>query len=176
MKESGRINTGSDMMGKNNPQRNIIGKRKKLEKVCASKISLTETAIKSPRKVDTIPISMIAGTTSPQIIPERSAKNAAIIIGTKAFTIPKTIAPEVFASINCSRDIGARSNLSKERLRFSKVMVTASIEVVPNRIDIVMTPGRSSSTLSSPLPDLMKNIPVHASGKIIPQLMLGGLR
>jgi hypothetical protein len=37
---------------------------KKLEKVCASKISLTETAIKSPRKVDTIPISMIAGTTS----------------------------------------------------------------------------------------------------------------
>jgi hypothetical protein len=43
-------------------------------------------------------------------------------------------------------------------------------------MEIVTTPGKRSSTLSSPFPDLMKNMPVHAIGKIIPQLMLGGLR
>jgi len=72
--------------------------------------------------------------------------------------------------------MGARSNLSNDLLRLSKVMVTDNSEVVPNRVAIVITPGRSPGILSSPLPDLMKNIPVQASGKIIPQLMLGGLR
>jgi len=167
---------GSDITGINNPHRKIIGNLKKLEKVCASKISLTETAIKSPTKVDAIPIRIIAGITSDQAIPDRSVRNAAIIIGTKALAIPKRIAPEVLASINSSSDIGARSNRSKDRLRFSKVMVTASIDVVPNRMEMVITPGNSDRTLSNPLPDLIKNMPVHASGKIIPQLILGGFR
>ena len=163
-------------MGKNNPHRNIIGKRKKLENVWASNISLTDTAIKSPRKVETIPIRMMAGITNDQTIPVRSVRNAAIIMGTKALTTPNRIAPEVLASIKSSRDMGARSSLSNDRLRFSNVMVTASIEVVPNRIEMVITPGKSASTLSSPLPDLIKNMPVQAKGKIIPQEMLGGLR
>ena len=38
---------------------------------------------------------------------------------------------------------GERSSRSKERLRRSKVMVTASIEVVPKRIDMATTPGNS---------------------------------
>jgi len=119
---------------------------------------------------------MMAGTTKDQAIPDRSARNAAIAIGTNALMIPKRIAPEVLASISKSREIGARSSLSKDRLRLSKVIVTDSSEVVPNSMAIVTTPGRSSSTLSSPLPDLIKNIPVQASGNIMPQLMLGGLR
>jgi hypothetical protein len=49
------------MMGKKSPHGKIIGKRKKLEKVWASKISLTETAIKSPRRVNMMPIKMMAG-------------------------------------------------------------------------------------------------------------------
>jgi len=164
------------MMGKNSPHRKIIGKRKKFEKVWASKISLTDTAMKSPMNVDTIPMSRIAGTIRNQAMPERSVRNAAIIMGTKALATPKRIAPEVLASIRSSRDIGARSNLSNDRLRFSNVMVTASIEVVPKSMEIVITPGNRVRMLSIPLPDLMKNMPVHASGKIIPQLMLGGLR
>jgi len=163
-------------MGKNNPHRKIIGKRKKLENVWASNTSLTETAIKSPKKVDTIAIRKIAGITRAQIIPDRSVRKAAITIGTNALTIPKRIAPEVLANIRSSSDIGARSNLSNDRLRFSNVMVTASIEVVPKRMEIVITPGRNARTLSNPLPDLMKNMPVQASGKIMPQEMLGGLR
>jgi hypothetical protein len=176
MKESGRMNMGSDMTGKNSPHRKIIGKRKKLEKVWASNTSRAETEIKSPRKVDTMPMRIMAGTTKGQAIPDMSASNEAIAIGTRALTIPKSIAPEVLAIISSSKEIGARSNLSNERFRVSKVRVTDSSEVVPNNMEIVTTPGKSSSTLSSPIPDLMKNIPVQASGKIIPQLMLGGLR
>ena len=164
------------MIGKNSPHRKIIGKRRKLENVWASNTSLTETAINSPKKVEAIPISRMAGTTKDHVIPDKSARNEPIIIGTNALTIPNRIAPEVLAIISNSNEIGARSNLSNERLLLSNVIVTASIEVVPNRTEMVITPGSSVSTLSSPLPDLMKNIPVQASGKIIPQLMLGGLR
>jgi len=174
--ESQRTNIGSDKIGKNNPHKKIIGKRKKLEKVWASNTSLADTEIKSPRKVETIPTRMIAGMTRDQTIPDRSTRNAAITIGTNALTIPNRIAPEVLANISNSREMGARSSLSKDRFRLSKVRVTDSKEVVPNSIEIVTTPGRSSSTLSSPIPDLIKNIPVHASGKMIPQLTLGGLR
>jgi hypothetical protein len=167
---------GRDRMGKNNPHRKIIGKRKKLENVWASNTSLTETAMKSPNKVDTMAIRTIAGITRAQAIPESSARKAAIITGTKALTMPKRIAPEVLATIRSSSDIGARSNLSKERLRLSKVIVTDSMDVVPKRMAIVMTPGRRDKMLSSPLPDLMKNMPVQARGNIMPQEMLGGLR
>ena len=153
-----------------------MGKRKKLENVWASNTSLTETAIKSPRKVDTMPMKIIAGITSDQAIPERSVKNAAIITGIKALTIPKRIAPEVLANMRSSNEIGAKSNLSKERLRLSKVMVTDNMDVVPKRMEIVITPGRSDKMLSNPLPDRIKNIPVHASGNIIPHEMFGGLR
>ena len=134
---------GSDMTGKNNPHRKIIGKRKKLENVWASNTSLTETAIKSPRKVDTTPIRMIAGTTRDQVIADRSTRKAAIITGMKAFTIPKRIAPEVLASMRSCNEMGAKSNLSNERLRLSKVMVTDNMDVVPKRIAIVITPGNN---------------------------------
>lgn len=167
---------GKDIMGKNNPHRKIMGKRKKLENVWASNTSLTETAMKSPRKVDATPIRIIAGITRAQAIPERSARKAAIITGTKALTTPKRIAPEVLASIRSSSDMGARSNLSKERLRLSKVIVTDNTDVVPKRMEIVMTPGKRDRTLSSPLPDLIKNMPVQTIGNIMPQEMLGGLR
>ena len=123
-----------------------------------------------------MPISRIAGTTKDHVTPDKSARNEPIMIGTKALAIPNKIAPEVLASISNSSEIGARSNRSNERLLLSNVIVTASIEVVPKRTEMVITPGSSVSTLSSPLPDLMKNIPVQANGKIIPQLMLGGLR
>ena len=119
---------------------------------------------------------MIAGTTKDQAIPDMSARNAAMTMGINALTIPKRIAPEVLANISVSKEIGARSNLSNDRFRLSKVRVTDSSEVVPNSMEIVTTPGNRFSTLSIPIPDLIKNIPVQASGKMIPQLTLGGLR
>jgi head-tail adaptor len=170
------MNMGKDIIGKNKPHRKIIGKRKKLENVWASNTSLDDTAIKSPKSVDTIAIRIIAGTTKIQAIPERSARKAAISTGTKALTIPKRIAPEVLASIRSSSDIGASSNLSKERLRLSNVIVTDKTDVVPKRMEIVITPGNRDRTPSSPLPDLIKNMPVQTIGNIMPQEMLGGFR
>ncbi len=174
MYDNGLRKKGNFSIGKNSPQRKIIGNLKKLEKVCASKTSLTETAINKPKKVDDIAIKIIAGINIIQIIPERSAKNSAIIIGINAFNIPKIIAPDVLASINKFNGIGANSNLSNDLLLFSNVTVTASMEVVPKRIDTATTPGRIFGILSKPEPDLMKNIPVHANGKTNPQLMFGG--
>jgi len=50
------------------------------------------------------------------------------------------------------------------------------MDVVPNRMEMATTPGNRVNMAAGPLPDLMKNIPVHASGKINPQLMFGGFR
>jgi len=72
--------------------------------------------------------------------------------------------------------MGARSKRSKDRPFFSNVIVTDSRLVVPNKTDMATTPGSNPIMLSSPCPDLMKNMPVHARGKIMPQLILGGLR
>src|SRR5690554_4954882 len=162
-------------MGINKPQRKIMGNRKKLEKVCASKTSLTETAINKPRKVEITAIGRTPVSVNIQLIPERSVKKEAKRTGTKALTIPKMMAPVVLASINRLRLIGASKSRSKDRFLLSKVMVTASIEVVPNSMDKAMTPGRISRISTSPA-DRIKNIRVHETGKIMPQLMLGGFR
>jgi hypothetical protein len=61
-------------------------------------------------------------------------------------------------------------------MRRSKVMVIDSIEVVPNRIDTATRPGSTGSTASTPAPERTKNMPAQASGKIRPQLTLGGFR
>ena len=175
MYERGLIIAGRLFIGINRPHRNIIGNRKKLEYVCASKTSLTETAINNPKKVEVIAISTTPKMTDTQSIPDKSTIKEAKITGTNALIIPKRIAPVVFASIKRLRLIGASNNLSKDRLLRSKVMVTANIEVVPNSTDKDITPGRIS-LISKALSDRKKNISVQAIGNIIPQLILGGFR
>lgn len=62
----------------NNPQRNIIGKRKKLEKVWASKTSFTATEMNNPRKVlveavsRILPTSKGRGTQAVELADERA--------------------------------------------------------------------------------------------------------
>jgi len=146
-----------------------------LEKVCASKTSLTDTAINKPRKVEDIAIKIMAGINMTQIVPERSVRKIAIIIGTNAFNTPKNTAPDVFASISRFSGIGDSNSLSNDLLLFSKVTVTANMEVVPKRMDTATTPGKILGILSNPEPDLTKNIPVHANGNTRPQLIFGGL-
>ncbi len=50
-----------------------MGKRKKLENVCASKTSLTETAMKRPRKVELIAISAMAAAICHQMTSKRES-------------------------------------------------------------------------------------------------------
>jgi len=90
--------------------------------------------------------------------------------------MPKAMAPDVFASINNSNGIGESSSRSNDRPFFSKVTVTASSDVVPNRTEMPTMPGSRVERLSMPRPDLMKNMPAQASGNMSPQLTLGGLR
>jgi hypothetical protein len=157
------------------PQRKIMGKRKKLEKVCASNISFTDTAIKRPRRVEVTAIRKTAPSVESQWMPDKLVRKEAKSTGTKALIMPKRMAPLVFASIRKFRSRGANRSLSKERLLLSKVMVTASIEVVPKRMDRLITPGRSSRTFTA-VCDFKKNISVQATGKTNPQLIFGGFR
>jgi len=173
--ERGLITAGRFWIGINKPQRNIIGKRKKFEYVWASNTSLTETAINRPRKVDVTAISTTLIIAEIQFTPDKSTKTAAKSTGMKALRMPKRIAPVVFASIKRFKLMGASNNLSKDRLFRSKVMVTASIEVVPNKTDKDITPGRIP-LISTALSDRMKNISVQDIGKIIPQLIFGGFK
>lgn len=152
-----------------------MGKRKKFENVCASNTSRTETAINKPKKVEVTAISSTLKKAAGQLIPERSAKKEAKKTGIKALITPKMMAPVVLASINRFKLMGASSKRSKERLLRSKVMVTASIEVVPKRTERAMTPGKML-LISTALSERTKNISVQEIGKIIPQLILGGFR
>jgi len=110
-----------------------------------------------------------------QVIPLREIQNRENRMGTQALNRPKTIAPVVLASIRRRISIGATSSLSKDWLLRSKVIVTASIEVVPKRMDMAITPGRILRISTSVL-DLRRNIRVQAKGKMIPQLIFGGLK
>ena len=125
-----------------------MGNRKKLEKVWASKTSLTETAMNRPRNVDVAAMRTTAGKAALQAALDKSVKKAAKMTGTKALATPKRIAPEVLASIKSSRGMGASSSLSKDRPFFSKVTVTASMEVVPKRMETATTPGSRDLILS----------------------------
>jgi hypothetical protein len=129
--DNGLTNTGRFSMGINKPHKNIIGNLKKLENVCASNTSLTETAIKSPRKVEVIAIKTTPINVVNQLMPDKSTMNEANTTGIKALIIPKKMAPVVFASIKRFKLIGASNSLSNDLLFLSNVIVTASIDVVP---------------------------------------------
>jgi hypothetical protein len=174
--ESGRKKIGREVIGKKRPQRKIIGNRKKLENVCASNTSLTETAINSPKKVELMAMSTIVGTRTYQFIADKSVKNIAANIGIRAFIVPKMIAPDVFASIKSSSDIGASRRRSKDLPFFSKVTVTERTLVVPKRMLRDTNPGSKSGSLSIPIPERIKNIVIQTKGNSSPQLILGGFR
>jgi len=159
----------------NKPHKKIIGNLKKFEKVCASKTSFAETAIESPRSVDTIDKRTIPVNSKYQFNTADLKYNTDISTGIKLLIIPKSTAPLILENTSNSVLIGARSSLSNERALLSKVIVTASIEVVPKSIDIATIPANISSILKA-VPDLKKNISIHAKGKIIPHLIFGGFK
>jgi len=97
--------------------------------------------MKRPRKVDAMEVSVTAPRAGPHAIPSIPPMPRAMATGTRAFAIPKMMAPSVLASISSSSDMGARSSRSKDRPFFSKVTVTASMEVVPNKTATATTPG-----------------------------------
>ena len=96
-------------------------------------------------------------------------------MGKRLLKIPNKIAPVVFARMNNSIEIGAIKSLSNDRDFLSKVMVTASIDVVPKIIDRAIIPGKDAAIFKVPF--VLRNIiSIQAKGKSIPQLMLGGFK
>lgn len=153
-----------------------MGNLKKFENVCASKTSLTDVAINNPMKVDAMEIRITARIMKDKFISEEFIKKVATMNGTKAFAIPKMIAPRVFANIIRLKGKGESKILSKVLLFFSKVMVTESMDVVPKSMDMAIMPG-SIDMISIILPPvLIKNMPAHAKGNMIPQLIFGGFK
>lgn len=173
-KDTGCKKTGRLESGTKRPHRNSIGKRKKFEKVCASKICFADTAISKPIRVDVIAISSTASNTTAQFTTPKFTKKAAKITGTKALNIPNTIAPVIFANTIVLRLIGASSNLSNECPLRSKVIVTANMEVVPKSTLMAIRPG--SNSIRFPSGERISCINVQDKGKMIPQLIFGGLR
>lgn len=173
--DKGLINLGKFGRGINKPHKKIMGNLKKLEKVWASKTSLTETAINKPKKVEVIEIKKILTIAGSQLISERSVKSTAKNRGTRALKTPKIMAPLVLANIKVFKSIGANKSRLKEACFFSKVIVTASIEVVPKRIDKDIKPGKKPG-ISTGASVLKKNIKVQEIGKSSPQLILGGFK
>ena len=172
--EIGRRKRGKLEIGINSPQRKSIGKRKKFEKVCASKTCLADTAINSPVNDDVMAISKTASKSIPQLTALKSIKKLAKMTGTNALKIPNRIVPAIFASTMRFKLIGASSNRSNDLPLRSKVIVTASMEVVPNRTLMEIRPGSNSRIL--PSGERMSCISDHERGKMIPQLMFGGFK
>jgi len=167
--------TGNLSIGINRPHKNNIGNLKKFENVWASNTSFADTAINKPSKAEVIAIKITAASVIPQLIPLKFMKNAAKITGTNALRIPNKIAPRILAMTNVLILIGAINNLSNERLLLSNVIVTASIEVVPNNTLIAIKPDSNSSIPISPC-ERISCISVQESGNIIPQLIFGGFK
>ena len=176
MKEKGFRNQGSFETGKKRPHRNIIGNRKKFERVWAWKTSVTQTAMKNPRSALAAAIRKTETKKVGQMTEAKSLTKNAIKMGRKEFTIPKNNAPESFATISRAKGKGATSNLSNARVLFSKVIVTASIELLPKSTAKETTPGRSSLISPKLRPALIKKRIVQARGKRSPQLRFGGFR
>lgn len=152
-----------------------MGNLKKFEKVWASNTSFADVAIKSPSNVELIEVSNTPIVAVPHLMPVKSAKNTAKATGTKALMIPNKIAPDIFARTRIPKLIGASNSLSNERPLLSNVIVTASMEVVPNNMLIAIRPG-NNSFISTFCDERMYCMSVHEIGKMIPQLMFGGLR
>lgn len=151
-----------------------MGKRKKFEIVCASNTCSADTAIRSPIKDEVTAIIKTARNTAPQFIACKSIKKLAKTTGTNALKKPNRIVPAILAKTSTFRLIGASSSRSNDLLLRSNVMVTASIEVVPNKTLIEIRPGSSSTMF--PLGLRMSCINVHERGKMMPQLIFGGFR
>jgi hypothetical protein len=119
--------------GQRSPHKNPIGKRRKFEKVRASKSCFADTAIKRPIGVDVTAIRSAADSTAPHLIAPRAMKKAAKATGTKTLNTPNTTALAADRrqdllrrrrSSGPSRD-PAIVDLSENRMRSERMMAAA---------------------------------------------------
>lgn len=131
-------------IGKKTPQRKIIGNRKKLDMVMASKTSFTPTEMRIPNNEKARPERMMIKTNEKKCLIEMP------MIGIKKIAIqnvmikPNAALPNILPKRMVLILNGARRSLSKAPILFSKVTTMAAIEVEEKRRVRPISPGTTS--------------------------------
>jgi hypothetical protein len=130
--------------GKKTPQRKIMGNRKKLDMVMASKTSFTPTEIRIPSNENARPERMMTNTKE---IGERIDKpmiGIIKIVTKKVMINPNRVLPSVLPKRIVLIFRGARRSLSRAPILFSKVITMAAMDVEEKRRVIPIRPGTTS--------------------------------
>lgn len=125
--------------------------------------------------VDMIDRKIIPANRTGQFATGALKKSVDTSTGAMLLKTPKRIAPVILAKTSSSILNGAIISLSNDRDFLSKVIVTESMDVVPNKIDIATIPG-NISLISNAIPVLTNIMSIQAKGKMIPQLIFGGFK
>lgn len=130
--------------GKKTPHKNIIGNRKKLDMVMASKTSFTPTEIRIPRREKAKPERMMMSTKEKGWFTERPIIGIKKIVIQKVIINPNRVLPRVLPKRMVLMFNGARRSLSRAPILFSKVITMAAIDVDEKRRLIPINPGTIS--------------------------------
>jgi len=135
---------GMEGTGKKTPQRKIIGNRKKLDMVIASKTSLTPTEIRIPRREKARPEKMKIRTNAQKCFTESPMSGIRIRVMTTATINPNRVLPRVLPRRMVLKCNGARRSRSKAPILFSKVITLAAMDVHEKRRVKPINPGTTS--------------------------------
>jgi hypothetical protein len=135
---------GIEDTGKKTPQRKIMGNRKKLDIVIASKTSFTPTEIRIPRREKARPEKIKMRTNAQKCFTESPMSGIRIRVMKTATISPKRVLPSVLPKRMVLKFNGARRSLSKAPILFSKVITMAAMEVHEKRRVKPINPGTTS--------------------------------
>jgi hypothetical protein len=130
--------------GKKTPQRKIIGKRKKLDMVIASKTSFTPTEISIPRSEKARLEKMKIRTNAQKCFTESSMSRIKMRVMNRATISPNRVLPRVFPKRMVLKFNGASRSLSSAPILFSNVITMAAIDVQEKRRVNPISPGMTS--------------------------------
>ena len=130
--------------GKKTPQRNIMGNRKKLDIVIASKTSLTPTEIRTPSNENARPERMMIKIREIGLLIDEPMIGMIKIMTKKVMTKPNRVLPRVLPKRMVLKFNGARRSLSRAPILFSNVITIAAIDVHEKRRVKPINPGTTS--------------------------------
>ena len=130
--------------GKKTPQRKIMGNRKKLDMVIASKTSFTPTEIRIPRREKARPEKIKTRTNAQKCFTESPMSGIRIMVMETATISPKRALPRVLPKRMVLKFNGARRSRSRAPILFSKVITIAAMEVQEKRRVNPIKPGTTS--------------------------------
>jgi hypothetical protein len=135
---------GMEETGKKTPQRKIMGNRKKLDIVIASKTSFTPTEIRIPRREKARPENMKIRTNAQKCFTESPMIGIRMRVMKTATISPNRVLPRVLPKRMVLKFNGARRSLSRAPILFSKVITMAAMDVHEKRRVKPINPGTTS--------------------------------